>query len=579
MANQIKFDSFSEELSTEVLVIGAGGAGLRASMEASDNYAKVIVVCEGRFTKTGSTFFHLAPRWGIQFLPDGSSKADSDYFLKEILEVGEGMASPTLAKVLINETPSRVYELEKMGIEFQKVNGNFYDSLCCFARVKRKVAAAVNLENVRNIFEREIKKRSITVIEGLKIIRVLVKDVKSKNVVCGVIGVNSDGDLVLIKCKSIIIATGGGAAIFKNNLNSPELVGDGYELALDAGASLINMEYLQYIYGIVSPKKLLFSEKVINYNPPILNKNRQEFIRKYIPDGLSLEDIVKARVEHGPFTSRLISKYYDIAIYSEIRNGNGTYNNAVYIDLKKLSENISEIEKEFPGVEKWFKWIRIKGIDLEKQLLEIRLCAHACNGGIKVNSETMSEVGGLFACGEVMGGSHGADRQGGNMIAATQVFGKKAGENAAIYSKEVDRIKLDRKKLILEMNNRIKLIKDGNLSYKKLREEIQNIVNQELVICRNEKGLRKVIDYLNSKLSEKISKIKLGNKKDGKNYFTLKSMINTALIIANSALLRRESRGAHHREDYLDKDDKNYRKVIEVKRNINNIYRFIDPLV
>ena len=570
------FKGIHDVISTDVLVIGAGGAGLRAAMEASDNGVNVLVVCKGKFTKTGSTFFPLVPGWGIQFLKEEKGKNTYDYFFEEILEVGEGMALPELAKILVEQAPERVHDLEKMGIKFNKVGGKFYEYLCCFSNVKRTMAPALDIDNIQRNFKNEILKRDIRVIEDFFVIKIIVKEEGKSKKVCGAVGIDKNGNMVFIKSKAVILASGGGSIIFKNNMNSPELTGDGYELALDAGASLINMEYIQYIYGIVAPKKIHFSEKVFTYNPPVINSAGENFIERYIPENLSIDEIISKRIEHGPFTSRLISKYYDIAIYSEIRNGKGTKKDAILLDLRDLPEHINNIEKEFHGAIKWYEWLGKKGIDIQEDLIEIALCAHANNGGINVDTNTISEVDGLFACGEIMGGPHGADRQGGNMMAATQVFGKIAGENAAIYSKNCCETWVDEDDILLEVNEKIKLNKNGSQNYKNIESELQNATSEELVICRREKGLKKLINKLEGDLYKKIVLLKIDKTSDIKNYFTLKSMLKTALIIANAALMRKESRGSHHREDYPEKDDKEFRKVIKINRENNkNIYKFV----
>jgi fumarate reductase (CoM/CoB) subunit A len=569
------FYNFNEVISTDILVIGAGGAGLRAAIEASDNNVNVLAACKGRFSKTGSTFFPLVPGWGIQFLKEEKGKSTGSYFVEEILKVGEGMAYPELAKILVDQTPDRVNDLERIGIKFHKINGKFYDFLCCFSNVKRTVAAALDINNIQVTFRKEIERRKIEVIEDFNVIKIIFKEEGNGRRVCGAVGIDRNGGLVLIRSKAIVLASGGGSVIFKQNMNSPELTGDGYELALDSGASLINMEYIQYIYGIIAPIRIHFSEKVFMYNPPVLNLSGSTFIERYLPQNLSINDVISERIKHGPFTSRLISKYYDIAIYSEIREGRGTKNHGIFLDLSQLKEHIDDLEKEFPATKEWIEWLSGKGIDIQKDMLEITLCAHANNGGIYVNSDTMSEVYGLFACGEIMGGPHGADRQGGNMMAATQVFGKIAGKNAANYSKDCLEAKIDQKDLLLTINEEIKLIGDGIQDYKNIKTKIQNAVSEELVICRRDKGLKKLIEEL-SDLSEMIASLKISKTTDIKNYFNLRSMIRTALIIANSALMRKESRGSHHREDYTQKNDKEFRKIIKINRkNGKNIYKFI----
>lgn len=553
-------------LQTDVAIIGAGGAGLRAAMAAKDKNADVIVTCKGRFARTGSTFFPLVPGWGIQFLSEDRKNGNTrEYFLKEILEVGEHMAIPGLARLVVEQTPQRVYELEQMGIVFEKdKEGKFYDYLCCFADVKRPGAIAFDLDNIRSVFRKEVEKRDIKVIENFDVIKILTCEVEGKRRVVGLVGLDSKGDLHLIKSKSVILATGGACTIFKHNMNSPELTGDGYRLALDAGASLMNMEYVQYIYGIVAPRKMHFIEKVLSFSPPILNRVHREFLGKYAVPGISFNDILQKRMEHGPFTSRLISKYFDIAIFSEIRGGMGTANYAVYVDLRNLWAHIDKIEKEFPATKKWYSWLKGKGIDPDVELIEIALCAHANNGGVYVDEDAMSEVNGLFACGEVMGGPHGADRQGGNMMAATQVFGKIAGDNAATFSRQFGYATVRDRDVLDELNYCIRVAENGSIPFTELRDKIQEITNRELVMCRKEEGLREVSKLMDTLEEEYLPFLRVSHSHDMKNYFSLKSMIVATEAIAEAALLRKESRGSHHREDHPEKDDSSYGRPIRI---------------
>ncbi len=453
MKKDFYFNEFSESLKTDVVVIGAGAAGIRAAIEASDNAVNVIILSKGRLINSGSTFYKLCQGWGIQLISKEEGRNTYDNFFKEILEVGEGMVLPELAEILITEVPRRVHELEKWGINFHKTNGHFLKFLCCFADIEREVAGALDMENIQNCFRNEVAKRNIKVIDNFKVVKIITGRSLEGKRVRGIAGIDKDGNLMIVESKAVILATGGGSIIFNHNMNSPELTGDGYTLALDAGACLINMEYIQFIYGIIAPKKIHLNDKVIESYSSILNARKERFIEKYIPKDFSINEIIKERVRHGPFTSRLISKYFDFAIYSEIMKGNGTDSDSVYLDLRNLKNEIKKIKKKYPTFGDWFSWLQKRLTFSEEDLIEISLCAHANNGGILVNGKTMTEIIGLFACGEVMAGPHGADREGGNMMASTLVFGKIAGENAANLSKTSSHIKVNKDIVLKEVNS------------------------------------------------------------------------------------------------------------------------------
>lgn len=560
----IFFDAVDEEIQCDVAVVGSGGAGIRAAIESFDNNADVILLNKGKFARSGSSCYK---DWGIQMITKEEGANTYDNFLSEILEVGEGMASPKLAKILIEQTPARVKDMQAIGFKFK-----FSDKvISCFASIARDDAYAFNTQNIRNSFKNAVIKRNIRVIDDFCVIKIIKRESKDKNKITGLAGIDSEGNLVFIKAKSAILANGGCGEIYRYNYN-PGLTGDGYNMALDVGASLINMEYLQFCWNYFNALTLLCGL-------PLINNKRQEFIASYIPKDITLEQVVKKRMTHGPFSSRIVSKYLEIAIHSEIKKGNGTRNDTVYLDLGDFNKNIDKILKSYPSLVDWYKQITSKKLINDNSMIEVYVCAHANNGGLFVNEEAMSEVEGLFACGEVMAGPHGADREGGNMMAATQVFGKIAGENAAKYSKSNSFEKIDKNKVLSDLNKTIKIDKQSSLTFSQIKKEIQDAVYSELVVCRDEKGLKWLINKLEDEFTEKLHSLNIENKREIKNYFTLKSIIDSAHTIANAALLRKESRGSHHRQDYPEKDDKNYRKIIRVKKTDGvNGFEFINPI-
>jgi len=470
----------NEVIKTDVVVIGGGAAGTRAAIEAYDNGVNVVLIVKGEFARTGSSFSPLRG-WGMQAaFGDASSDDSPEEHLKEILDAGLGMCDVKLARILTKESPQRVADMEKYGIDFERKDGSFVRQVGCFSKKPRAIVA-LDIENIRSKFKNEIMKRDIKVLENTMAVDLLTSDKSCFGALC----IKSNGNMICIKAKSTILATGGSSTIFKSNLNSPELTGDGQIMALNAGAELFNIEFIQFIY-VAYPVKCPFVERVLEFYPGIYNAHNKLYLVDYLPEGLRYEKVLESRARHGPFSSRSLSKYFDIATYKEIMKGNQSEHGGIYIDLSMVSKE--KIEK-YSFVRDWFEWLLAQGID-DFHRLEISPCAHAFNGGIRINERAETIVEGLFAAGEVIGGPHGADRLGGNMISLTQVFGARAGRYAAIRAKRTSNISWDEEvlnrkclsiKKLTEVKNGIKPVE--------VDEKIKKLMWNNVAICRTKNRL------------------------------------------------------------------------------------------
>lgn len=561
-----------KRISTDILVIGGGVAAIRGAFEADEQDANVLLVVKGNFCESGSTFYPLSPGWGMQASFGYADQHDScNEHLKEVLNAGLGMCDQKLAEILVFEAPKRLIDLEKYGIAFKKVNGNYVQVTGCFSFRPRSFIAP-DTNNIVIAFKNEIKKRNIQVIEKTMIISLLTHDKEC----VGAIGINEENAFIVIKAKSTIIATGGAGQLFLYNLATPDLTGDGYILALNAGAELLNMEFIQIGFGIVHPiKKGLFSERVLIYHPDIHNKNRQRFIEQYIPNDADYNKCLEVRSSHYPFSSRDESMYIDMAIYKEIKEGRGTEHGGVYVDFTDIPKE--EIVND-PLINEWYNWLLSNGVDICKQPIEIAPHTHAFNGGIKINEKGETALTGLYACGEVAGGPHGADRLGGNMIAATQVFGARAGKYAAERAKDIKEVIINEEQVKNEYETMLQIM-NQKTGYKpgEVLMKIQKVMWDNVLVSRNEKGLKGCIRELQQIWEEELLNLFIENNGRLSEIFEIRNLLQLGQIVANAALIREESRGSHYRSDFSYRDNEHFSKSILIKKEGSQIkYRLED---
>jgi fumarate reductase (CoM/CoB) subunit A len=372
----------------------------------------------------------------------------------------------------------------------------------------------------------------------------------------GAIGVNLiSGDFIIFKAKAIILAMGGAGQIYPVTTNPSDITGDGFALAYRVGAELINMEMVQFFpCGLVQPelrKGLLVLEPGEVEDGRLYNTQKERFMQKYDPD--KMEKTTRDKLSR--------------AIYTEILEGKGTKNGGVFMDLTNNSqEEFIKRKDEIDRVKS------LTGVDLTKEFLEISPTVHHFMGGVRIDEECKTTMSGLFSAGENAAGVHGANRISGNALAETQVFGARSGKYAAEYALErKEEIKLNRDKIREEKKRMERFLKkEGTISIYEFRKRIKEVMWKYVAIIRRKEDLEKAVRELNL-LREKLSKIKIssGSKCYNQEWIECleaENMLDTATMVAKSALLREESRGAHYREDYPDGNDKKWLKHTVAKQ-------------
>lgn len=549
------------ELYTDVLVIGAGAAGCRAAIEAADRGARVILLVKGRFTRAGSSFYPLTEGLGFTTAVPGSPEeaAGIEAHYREIMAAGLGMTSPTLARVLAEDAPRRFQELiERFQLPFDA------DPDGTILRWKPDYgsgtvrAGGASILALRQTFAREVGRRDIRVIEHASATRLL----GDPHGCLGAVAVTREGQTMVISAGATILATGGYAGLFEYHMTTPDILGEGYALALDLGAELVNLEYYQMILGLTHPfRGMLIAESCLESLPALTNGLGQPFLERYLPAGVSVQDCLFERAHTGPFHAEGIAKYVDIALFEEIIAGRATASGGLRCDF--TGKRADELRGLRPD---WLNWALERGLDVQETPVDIAPHVHADNGGVLINAQAATCVPGLFACGEAAGGPHGANRIGGNMMMNTQVFGTRAGAFAAEYANRTRQPHLSADEAGPELARLKELSsRPAGVEPREVLARIRTTMYRHMAVRKNAETLQRALDQLAEIEERLLPNLGLW---PGQLHLALglpRSM-EVARLIVRSALLRRESRGPHYRDDYPARDDEAFGRPIVWRR-------------
>ncbi|MDT5208879.1 MAG: fumarate reductase (CoM/CoB) subunit, partial [Mycobacterium sp.] len=406
----------STTIDTDVLVIGAGGAGMRAAYEAHLAGARVVVAVKGRFGAIGTRgagataagFSEIGlmrligydDNWSGEW--DGAQTRQSQVF-GDILQAGLGMADREIAKVVVEEAAAVRQDLEDWGMIPTFAHG--------YGVKTHGVPIKITLESM-------VRRSPIDVRERTAVVRLLTGQDGS---CVGAVAVDEKtGELVTIRSSATIIAAGGMGRLFSHSFHPSCVTGDAYSLAYGAGADLMNMEFHQIFVGTVDPTTNLVGSWLWKQDPRLTNADGAPFVADYLPAGATEADVFDQRRRHTPFSTRdELSRWLDVGIMREIKAGRGTPNKGVNVDV-----GVDHRNGPMADVGEWYRY---RGVHWDRPPVEIGLFHHCANGGLRVDVDGESTVPGLFAIGEAAAGAHGADRLGGMMLVSSQVFGRRAG--------------------------------------------------------------------------------------------------------------------------------------------------------
>lgn len=558
----------------DVLVIGAGGAGLRAAIEASASGVSVGLVCKSLLGKAHT----VMAEGGMAAAMGNVDDRDSwKVHFADTMRGGQYLNNWTMAELHAKEAPARVKELEKWGAVFDRTpDGRILQRNFGGHRYPRlaHVGDRTGLEMIRTLQDHGIHQGIEVYMENTVI--ALLKD---GDRIAGAFGYDRErGRFRVFRAKAVVLATGGIGRAFRISSNSWEYTGDGQALAYEAGAPLIDMEFVQFHpTGMVWPpsvRGILVTEGVRGEGGVLRNKDGKRFMFDDIPDNYksSTADNEEEgwRYTQGDKNARrppelLTRDHVARCINREVKAGRGSPHGGVYLDIAWIKEKISNseehIKRKLPSM--YHQFMQLADIDITKVPMEVGPTTHYIMGGIMVDGESqMTAVPGLFAAGECAGGLHGANRLGGNSLSDLLVFGQRAGEFAARYARDNQMPKLDNSqveaatKMALAPLDRPEVA--GDEGPFKIQHELQGKMQDLVGIVRTESEMKQSlveIDKIKAKAAKTVAQ---GNREYNGSWHTaldLKHLIIVSEAIARSAIERKESRGAHFREDYPNKDE------------------------
>ena len=564
----------------DVVVIGAGGAGLRAAVEASAQGVKTALVCKSLLGKAHTVMAEggIAAAMGNVY-PEDNWKVH----FRDTMRGGKLLNNWRMAQIHAQESPDRVLELEEWGALFDRTK----DGLILqrdfgghrYARLAH-VGDRTGLEMIRTLQQHAVH-RGIDVYMECNLQRLLTDGGR----ISGAFGYwRESGKFILFKCKAVVLATGGGGKAWKVTSNSWEYTGDGVTMAADAGADLMDMEFMQFHpTGMVWPpsvRGILVTEGVRGDGGTLKNTQGERFMFRYIPEFFRAETADTEKEADAWYEDKRNNRRTpDLlprdevarAINSEVKAGRGTPHGGVFLDIASRRP-ADYVRRRLPSMYHQFK--ELADVDITKEPMEVGPTCHYSMGGVRVDADsTATTVPGLFAAGEVAAGLHGANRLGGNSLSDLLVFGRRAGLYAAEYAKSShgaltinnDQVETYAREMLAPFES------NGTENPYAIHADLQQCMQDLVGIIRIEAELQRALETID-RLKQRSHNVRVEGNRHFNTGWHLALDLHSLLTFAEAATLaaieRKESRGGHTRDDYPNPDPR-YAKINLVVRKSN----------
>jgi succinate dehydrogenase / fumarate reductase flavoprotein subunit len=560
-----------ETFDYDVLVIGAGGAGLRAAIEASAAGVRVGLVCKSLLGKAHTV---MAEGGIAAALANVDERDNWKVHFADTMRGGQYVNQWRMAELHANEAPDRVRELEAWGAVFDRTKdgrilqrhfgGHKYPRLA-------HVGDRTGLEMIRTLQDHGVHKGIDVHME-----HTILSLLKDGDRVTGAFGYERErGRFKIFRAKAVVVATGGIGRAYKITSNSWEYTGDGHALAYEAGAELIDMEFIQFHpTGMVWPPSvmgILVTEGVRGEGGILTNNQKRRFMFDEIPEAYRAHTADNEeegwRYCQGAKDARrppelLTRDHVSRCIVREIKEGRGSPHGGVYLDIswikQKIPNSAEHIKRKLPSMYHQFK--QLADIDITEQPMEVGPTTHYIMGGVRVDPDTqMSRLPGLFAAGECAAGINGANRLGGNSLSDLLVFGKRAGEFAAQFAKQNSLGEIHQSQIDVAAREALAPFdrSDGENPYQ-IQKDLQELMQDNVGIVRTESEMQNALVHLQQLKEQANHAAVTGNREYNPGWHTaidLRNLLTVSEAIARAAIERKESRGAQFREDYPEKDE------------------------
>ena len=556
-------------LTTDVLIVGAGGAGMYAAIAAARKGASVILVDKSLVGRGGATV--MAQMTVAAAIGQQEPDAWTIHF-EDTIKAGRGLCNEELSALLCEKAPKRILEMEQWGTRWARENGHIKQEMapghsrrrCCYvdflntgpavaATLRRKVGEISEIRRISNV----------------TIIEIVTHD----GCALGAVGLNViDGEVVTFQAKAVILAAGGLTKLYARNSASANMGGEAYALALWAGAELLDMEFVQFFpIGHLAPR--LVGMDPIMWDPfryklggKLLNGQFEEFVDRY------------GGTDFGQYTAtRDLASY---SILKEAEAGRGSPHGGAYLDFRHIPEN--QLRAAFgPVIDR----LLLNGIDLTKTPVEVGPMAHYHMGGIRVNNRMETRIDGLYAAGEAVGGANGANRLSGNAITEAFVFGERTGSFAAEAAKHMrahweTKLTASALERLRALRNRRSKSRVASVS---LQVELQELMWEKAGPFRIGAKLAGALGRIQQMQRDDLPNITVTDETlynlDLLDWFELRAMLTTAEAVVGSALARNESRGAHQREDFPDSNESWLKNQVMEMNNGKLVSHWIAPVM
>lgn len=586
-----------KRICADVVVIGAGGAGMRAALSAKETAPElnVLLVSKKPVGKGGTTALACSDRMAFHATLSYTLPVQDNWkhHALDIYKIGGEVSDYNLAEILAKESYEAIEYLLRIGVPFVKTKDGTVDQFLTDGSIYPR-ACYVGPETAIEIakaLQRQIQSSQIQIVENMMVYDFIVKNER-------VLGAKTvdvlTNELCLIQARSFVLATGGAGALYSQNVFPNEMTGDGYAAALRAGAQLVNMEFMQI--GICHPHLLFASSgSMFRSLPKIIDETGKEFLFSYLSDydKEQLAELEFKKGAHWPVSYESPTKVIDLAVDVHIKKGHKVYldfrENPAYFSVDRIPQEILRWSEKadrnlFIGTKPYerlikinpdvFEWLKQRHIDLSKEPLQVQNSLQHFQGGVKIDGDARTNIKGLYVAGECAGGQHGANRPGGNSLLDTQVFGKIAGRNAALEARQLDLILIE-----LEPED----IKNGNISSSEARRLIVETLSESAFLVREEQKIAQALSVIQSIENQGLSI----DEKGLTHFFETRNMLLMAKVILTATLLRDESRGPHMRFSHFDppvmsflpkKDDWNRYIVFWLDENSKLRYEIRTPI-